>query len=108
MRLRTRRGLRCEAFISTKLMYKEAKNSTPVMKLIFMHNKLPKIYFTDYAVKRRLAVINFKSIFVEEQKAFDKQQADELRKRGAPECLIQVKDEMYFETHVQRHEQAFL
>ena len=59
-------------------------------------------------VKRRLVVINFTSIFVDEQKAFDKQQADELRKRGAPECLIQVKDELYFETHVQGHEQAFL
>jgi P4 family phage/plasmid primase-like protien len=94
--------------ITTKSMYKKAKNSTPVMKLVFMLNKLPKIYFTDYAVKRRLAVINFTSIFVDEQKAFDKQQADELRKRKAPECLIQVKDELYFETHVQGHEQAFL
>jgi P4 family phage/plasmid primase-like protien len=94
--------------ITTKSMYKKAKNSTPVMKLVFMLNKLPKIYFTDYAVKRRLAVINFTSIFVDEQKAFDKQQADELRKRGAQECLIQVKDEMYFETHVRGHKQAFL
>jgi phage/plasmid-associated DNA primase len=81
-------------------MYKGVKNSAPVMKLIFMHNKLPKIYFTDYAVKWRLAVINFNSIFVEEQNAFDKQQADELRKRRALECLIQVKDDLYFETHV--------
>ncbi len=94
--------------IISKAMYKRAKNFTPVMKLIFMLNKLPKIYFTDYSVKRRLHVINFTSIFVDEQKAFDKQQADELRKRGAPECLIQVKDEMYFENHVQGHEQAFL
>ena len=94
--------------ITTKSMYKKAKNSVPVMKLVFMLNKLPKIYFTDYAVKRRLVVVNFTSIFVDESKAFDKQQADELRKRGAPECLIQVKDELYFETHVQGHEPSFL
>ena len=75
-------------------MYKKAKNSTPVMKLVFMLNKLPKIYFTDYAVKWHLVVINFTSIFVNEQVAFDKQQADELRNRGAPECLIQAKDEL--------------
>jgi phage/plasmid-associated DNA primase len=89
-------------------MYKKVKNSTPIMKLAFMLNKLPKIYFTDYAVKWRLAVVNFTSIFVDEEKAFDKEQADELRKRGAPECLIQAKDKLYFETHVQGHEQAFL
>ncbi len=59
-------------------------------------------------MKQHLVVMNFPSIFVDEQLAFDKQQADELRNRGAPECLIQAKDELYFETHVQGHKQAFL
>jgi uncharacterized PurR-regulated membrane protein YhhQ (DUF165 family) len=42
------------------------------MKLIFMLNKLLKIYFTDYAVKWCLAVTNFTS-FCYKEKAFDKQ-----------------------------------
>jgi hypothetical protein len=78
------------------------------MKLVFMLNKLPKIYLTDYAGKWCLAVINFKSILVDKQKVCNKQQADELRMRGVPECLIQVKDKLYFQTHVQGHKQAFL
>ncbi len=36
------------------------------------------------------------------------EQADELRKNGAQESLIQVKDKMYFESHVQGYKQAFL
>jgi hypothetical protein len=43
------------------------------MKLIFMLNKLLKISFTDYALKWCLAVINFPSIFVDKEKAFDTQ-----------------------------------
>lgn len=94
--------------MTNKSMYKRAKNFTPIMKLVFMLNKLPAIYHTDYAVQRRLAVINFASIFVDEEKALDKAQADELRKRGAPECLIQKKDAKYLANHVRGHEQAFL
>ncbi len=34
--------------------------------------------------------------------------ADELKSRGAPDCLIQVKDKNYHDNHVLANNQAFL
>lgn len=58
---------------------------------------------------RRTAFLNFQPIFVDETSAVDNAQADQLRKRGLPECLVQViKDKHCYENHVEQHLSTFL
>ena len=82
------------------------------MKLIFFLNELlADLKASDesgFSMLRRTAFLNFQSIFVDEQKAIEKKQADELRQKGLPECLIQVKDELYYPKHVEPHLSSFL
>jgi phage/plasmid-associated DNA primase len=98
--------------MTNKTMYKNETNFKPVMKLIFFLNELlADLKASDesgFSMLRRTAFLNFQSIFVDEQKAIEKKQADEFRQKGLPECLIQVKDELYYPKHVEPHLSSFL
>ncbi len=104
----TFKNLVCCEKMANKTMYQTETNFKPVMKLLFLLNDLPEFFNKDFANDRRTAIIQFRSIFVDEQKEVEKQVADELRSRGAPECLIQVKDKNYYDNHVLANKQAFL
>ena len=105
----TFKNLVCGETITNKTMYQTETNFKPVMKLIFVLNELPEFFNNkEFAMQRRTAIINMQTIFVDETKELEKQLADELRSKGAPECLIQVKDESYYSNHVAAHAQAFL
>jgi P4 family phage/plasmid primase-like protien len=108
----TFKNLVCGEEMTNKTMYKNETNFKPVMKLIFFLNELLADLNasdeSDFPMLRRTAILNFQSIFVDEQKALEKKQADELRRKGLPECLIQVKDELYYPKHVEPHLSSFL
>jgi phage/plasmid-associated DNA primase len=63
-------------------MYKTESNFKPGMKLIFFLNELlADLKATDeagFSMLRRTAFLNFQTIFVDELKAIEKQQADEI------------------------------
>jgi P4 family phage/plasmid primase-like protien len=93
---------------NAKAMYQKAVNFKPVSKLIFALNRLPDIIDSDFAVNRRFVIAHFATLFLDEEKEIEKQHADELRRSGQPECLIQKKDATYFSKHVEGQEQAIL
>jgi phage/plasmid-associated DNA primase len=104
----TFKNLVCGEEMANKTMYQTETNFKPVMKLLFLLNDLPEFFNKGFANERRTAIIQFRSIFVDEQQEGEKQVADELRSRGAPECLIQVKDKNYYDNHVLANIQGFL
>jgi hypothetical protein len=50
------------------------------------------------------AILNFQSTFVDEQKALEKKQAEELQRKGLPVCLGRA----VLPKHVEQHLSSFL
>ena len=78
----TFKNLVCGEVMTNKTMYKTESNFKPGMKLIFFLNELlADLKATDeagFSMLRRTAFLNFQTIFVDELKAIEKQQADEI------------------------------
>jgi P4 family phage/plasmid primase-like protien len=106
----TFKNLVCGEPMTNKTMYKKEYTFKPVMKLIFILNDLPECFNqgSQFSITRRMVFIHCRTLFLNEANEVDSQQADELRSRGEPECLIQKKVEHYYEDHVKQHVKAFL
>lgn len=63
---------------------KEAKEITPMFKLIFICNKLPKLKYSDKATWNRIRVIPFESTFVKDGKDCPKTFEEQLRQKKFP------------------------
>ena len=63
---------------------KEAKEITPMFKLIFICNKLPKLKYSDKATWNRIRVIPFESTFVRPGKPCPKTYEEQLRQKKFP------------------------
>ena len=63
---------------------KEAKEITPMFKLIFICNKLPKLKYSDKATWNRIRVIPFESTFVRPGKPCPKTYEEQLRQKRFP------------------------
>lgn len=63
---------------------KEAKEITPMFKLIFICNKLPKLKYSDKATWNRIRVIPFESTFVKDDKDCPDTYEEQLRQKRFP------------------------
>ena len=102
------RTLICGEPITGKSMYRREITFKPYMKLVFMANDPPAWMGKSFCTSRRMAYLKFRKIFVDMNRLQDRKEAEALRLTGAPECLIQAKDPLYFRNHVAGKEQAFL
>ena len=70
----------------------------PHAKLLFTVNSLPEFTGKHYSIDRCVAPLELKKIFVDESN----------RSTGVPESLIQQKDPLYYEAHLEGNERSFL
>lgn len=102
------RTLICGEPITGKSMYKREFTYKTYFKLVFMTNYPPSWMGKSFCTSRRMAYLKFRKIFVDMNRPQDRKEAEALRLTGAPECLIQAKDPLYFRNRVAGKEQAFL
>jgi P4 family phage/plasmid primase-like protien len=102
------RSLICGEPTTNKSMYKKEITFTPYMKLLFMANYPPAWMGGAFSTSRRMAYLKFRKIFVDVNRPQDRKEAEALKQTGAPECLIQPKDPLYYRNHVAGKEQSFL
>jgi len=103
------RTLVCGEVITNKAIYKKEVSFKTHFKLFFVTNDLPK--FTgdsSFCTSRRMAYLRFRTIFVDQNRPQDKNEAEALKQAGAPPCLIKVKDPAYYYNHVAGKEKMFL
>ena len=101
------RTLICGETITNKAIYQKEINFKTYMKLFFMANDPPDWMGKSYCTSRRMAYLKFRKIFVDMDRPQDRNEAEALRKTGAPECLIQQKDPFYYRNHVAGKESSF-
>jgi P4 family phage/plasmid primase-like protien len=102
------RTLICGETITNKAMYQKEINFKLHMKLFFMVNDPPDWMGKSYCTGRRMAYLKFRTIFVNTGLPKDRNEAEALRNTGAPECLIQPKDQFYYRNNLAGKEPCFL